>query len=318
MEESFSKITMGVSSCLLGNEVRFDGGHKRDRYITDTLSNYFEYVPVCAEVECGMSVPRESMKLTGTIDAPILTANKSGRDLTAQMATWAQKRMKELEADDLNGFIFKSKSPSCGMERVKVYDHNNIPQANGVGIFANIFKKHFPLLPIEEEGRLHDPKLRENFIESVFVYRRWRDVLKTGTAGALVQFHTRHKFLLHVHNEPLYREMGLLTASAGQEGLKERLEEYQQLLMKAMQIKPTIKTHVNVLMHLMGYFKKNLSADEKKELLEVIEQFKKALIPLVVPITLLNHYVRKYQESYLEQQYYLNPHPTELKLRNHS
>lgn len=140
MEESFSKITMGVSSCLLGNEVRFDGGHKRDRYITDTLSNYFKYVPVCAEVECGMSVPRESMKLTGTIDTPILTANKSGRDLTAQMATWAQKRMKELEADDLNGFIFKSKSPSCGMERVKVYDHNNIPQANGVGIFANIFK----------------------------------------------------------------------------------------------------------------------------------------------------------------------------------
>lgn len=318
MNESFNKITMGVSSCLLGNEVRFDGGHKRDRYITDTLSSYFEYVPVCAEVECGMSVPRESMKLTGTVEAPVLTANKSGKDLTGQMEQWAKKRLPELEKHDLNGFIFKSKSPSCGMERVKIYDLNNIPHPTGVGIFARLFKQHFPLLPIEEEGRLHDPKLRENFIESVFVYKRWRQVLKENSARALVNFHTRHKFLLHVHNEPLYREMGLITASAGKSGMAERLETYQKLLMRAMQTLPTINTHVNVLMHLMGFFKKNLTADEKQELLAVINQFKESLIPLIVPITLLNHYVRKYDEPYLIQQFYLNPHPLELKLRNHS
>jgi len=204
------------------------------------------------------------------------------------------------------------------MERVKVYDQNNSPHPTGVGIFARIFKQHFPLLPTEEEGRLHDPRLRENFIESVFVYRRWRQVLQENTPGALVNFHTRHKFLLHVHNEPLYREMGPITASAGKTGLAERLEKYQQLLMQAMQTLPAINTHVNVLMHLMGFFKKNLTSDEKQELLNVISQFKESLIPLIVPITLINHYVRKYEESYLARQYYLNPHPLELKLRNHS
>lgn len=319
MDENEGKmIRMGVSSCLLGNKVRFDGGHKHDRYITGTLGNYFEYVPVCPEVECGLSIPRESMRLVGKADSPRLVTNKSGTDLTDQMNQWAQKRVKELVKEDLCGFIFKSKSPSSGMERVKVYDHNNVPSAVGVGLFAHAFKQRFPLLPVEEEGRLHDIVLRENFIESVFVYKRWRETVESFTPKKLVTFHTEHKLLLRAHSEKHYRELGRIVAAAGTMEAEELLSSYQELLMAAMRLKPTVKKHVNVLVHMMGYFKKLLSADEKQELLEVIERFRNYYVPLIVPITLINHYVRKYNEPYLMQQYYLNPHPTELKLRNHA
>ena len=312
------KIPMGVSSCLLGNEVRFDGGHKHDRYITGTLGNYFEFVAVCPEVECGLSIPRESMRLVGDPESPRLVTSRSGLDLTEQMNGWVQKRVRELAKEDLCGFIFKSKSPSSGMERVKVYDRNNVPRAVGVGLFARAFKENFPLLPVEEEGRLHDIVLRENFIESVFVYQRWRDMISSFTPKCLVAFHTEHKLLLRAHSEKHYRELGRLVAAAGAMEPEELLSSYQQCLMAAMKLKPTVKKHVNVLMHMMGYFKNYLSGDEKQELLEVIERFKNYYVPLVVPITLMNHYVRKYNEPYLQNQYYLNPHPTELKLRNHA
>lgn len=317
-ENGDKKIRMGVSSCLLGNKVRFDGGHKHDRYITGTLGNYFEFVPVCPEVECGLSVPRESMRLVGKAEAPRLVTSKSGVDLTGKMNQWAHIRVNELAKENLCGFIFKSKSPSSGMERVKVYDDNNVPSAVGVGLFARIVKERFPLLPVEEEGRLHDIVLRENFIESVFVYQRWRDICTKLNAGSLVDFHTRHKLLLRAHSEKHYREMGRIVAKAGVLDSEDLFSSYQENLMAAMRLKPTVKKHVNVLMHMMGYFKKLLSADEKQELLEVIDRFKKYYVPLIVPITLMNHYVRKYNESYLQKQYYLNPHPTELKLRNHA
>jgi uncharacterized protein YbgA (DUF1722 family)/uncharacterized protein YbbK (DUF523 family) len=312
------KIPMGVSSCLLGNEVRYDGGHKHDRYITQTLGQYFDFVPVCPEVECGLPVPREAMRLVGDSDNPRLLTNKTGVDHTDKMKSWAEKRVRELEKENLCGFIFKSRSPSSGMERVKVYDANNVPMNVGVGIFAAIFKKHFPLLPVEEEGRLHDMVLRENFIESVFVYRRWRETLRRGTAGDLVSFHTEHKLLLLAHCEKCYRRLGQLTAQAGSVEPETLFAQYQVGLMEAMQIKPTFKTHVNVLMHMMGYFKKVLSGDEKKELLDIIEDYKNHFVPLIVPVTLINHYARKYDEKYLLKQLYLKPHPTELKLRNHA
>jgi len=317
-ENGRTMIRMGVSSCLLGNKVRFDGGHKHDRYITGTLGNYFEFVPVCPEVECGLTVPRESMRLVGTPESPRLVTNKSGGDITEQMNQWALKRVDELVSENLCGFIFKSKSPSSGMERVKVYDHNNVPRAAGVGLFARIFQDRFPLLPVEEEGRLHDIVLRENFIESVFVYQRWRDTVANFTSGRLVTFHTEHKLLLRAHSEKHYRELGRIVAAAGGMESDELLLTYQENLMAAMKLKPTVKKHVNVLMHMMGYFKKLLTGDEKQELLEVIERFRKFHVPLIVPITLINHYVRKYNESYLQKQHYLNPHPTELKLRNHA
>ena len=311
-------IRIGVSSCLLGNKVRFDGGHKHDRYITDTLGNYFKFIPVCPEVECGLSIPREAMRLVGDPESPRLVTNKTEIDHTDRMMHWALKRVHELADENLCGFIFKSKSPSSGMERVKVYDNNNVPRAIGVGLFARIFKEHFPLLPVEEEGRLHDMTLRENFIESVFVYQRWRETLTQFTIDSLVTFHTGHKLLLRAHSEKHYRELGRIVAAAGTLVPENLFTSYQENLMTAMALQPTVKKHVNVLMHMMGYFKKVLSGDEKQELLEVIERFRHLYVPLIVPITLMNHYVRKYNEQYLQKQYYLNPHPTELKLRNHA
>lgn len=313
-----SKIPIGVSSCLLGNEVRYNGGHQRDRYITDTLSLYFDFVPVCPEVECGLPVPREAMRLVGDPDFPRLVTSKTGVDHTDRMVKWAEKRVKELEEDGLCGFIFKSKSPSSGMERVKVYGKKGSPSTVGVGMFARAFMDHFPLLPVEEEGRLHDIILRENFIESVFVYQRWRKTLKEPTPANLVAFHTDHKMLLRSHSEKHYRELGRVVATAGAAEPQELFLSYQEMLLAALKLKPTIKKHTNVLLHMVGYFKKLLTADEKQELLEIIDSYKQHHVPLIVPITLLNHYARKYKVDYLQHQYYLNPHPIELKLRNHA
>ncbi len=316
--EDNGTIKIGVSSCLLGNQVRYDGGHKHDRYITDMLGRYFTFVPVCPEVECGLPVPREAMRLIGDPAAPRLVTVRTGIDHTERMNRWAAGRVRELGKEDLCGFIFKSKSPSSGMERVKVYDDNGVPRPAGVGLFAKAFIDHFDWLPVEEEGRLHDLVLRENFIESVFVYRRWRRAHAEGNAAALVAFHTAHKLLLRAHSEQLYRELGRLAAQAGAAQPEALYAAYQQTLMAAMKLKPTVKKHVNVMMHMLGYFKKQLSRDEKQELLEIIERFRDHLVPLVVPLTLFNHYIRKYDEPYLKQQYYLNPHPIELKLRNHA
>ncbi|HSW38836.1 MAG TPA: DUF523 and DUF1722 domain-containing protein [Acidobacteriota bacterium] len=312
------QIRIGVSSCLLGEKVRYDGGHKHDRYITDILGRYFTFVPVCAEVECGLPVPREAMRLVGDPAAPRLVTVKTGVDLTRQMNEWAEKRVRELEREGLSGFIFKSKSPSSGMERVKVYDRNGVPVLNGVGLFARVFMEHFPLLPVEEEGRLNDLCLRENFIESVFVCRRWRSAADKATPAALVAFHTTHKLLLRSHSEQHYRDLGRIIARAGSASPAELIGSYQQLLTAALRLKPTVKKHCNVLLHMMGYFKKQLSADEKRELLDLIDQFRLRHVPLIVPLTLFNHYIRKYNEPYLRQQVYLNPHPIELKLRNHA
>ncbi len=318
MESTEAKIPIGVSSCLLGHEVRFNGGHKHDRYITDTRGKFFEFIPVCPEVECGLPVPRESMRLVGDPENPRLVTSKTGLDHTAKMTGWADVRVAELARDNLCGFIFKSKSPSSGMERVKVYDANNVPRAIGTGIFARIFKERFPLVPVEEEGRLHDLVLRENFIESVFVYRRWREVVNDFSLDRLVHFHTTHKMLLRSHSENHYRILGRIVAKAGNLDPSELCITYQDNLMAAMRLKPTVKKHVNVLMHIMGYFKKRISSDEKQEMLQVIEDYRQQHVPLIVPVTLINHYVRKYGDSYLEKQYYLKPHPTELKLRNHA
>ena len=311
------KIKMGVSSCLLGNKVRYDGGHKHNKYITDTLAHFFEFVPVCPEVECGLPTPREAMRLIGDPENPRLVTNKTGIDHTDRMNDWAKVRLRELEQENLCGFIFKNRSPSSGMERVKVYDENKVPQNVGEGLFARAFKKHFPLLPTEEEGRLNDLVLRENFIEAVFVFKRWRDTRKEGTAASLVKFHTEHKLLLLSHSEEHYRELGPLVAEAGKNDPEKTFEMYQKGLMEAVKIKPTFKSHVNVLHHMMGYFKKYLSPDEKQELMQIIDNYRNHYVPLIVPVTIMNHFARKYNETYLLSQYYLKPHPTELKLRNH-
>jgi uncharacterized protein YbgA (DUF1722 family)/uncharacterized protein YbbK (DUF523 family) len=320
MQEFEDKIRLGISSCLLGNPVRFDGGHKLDSFLVHTLGSYVEYVPVCPEVECGMSVPREALRLVDDPAAPRLITVKTKKDYTGQMTAWARRRVRELEAEDLCGFIFKSRSPSSGMERVKVYpgEQGGMPAHTGVGMFARAFMEHFPLLPVEEEGRLNDPGLRENFIERIFVLRRLRQVMKEQkTAGGLVEFHTRHKLLIMAHSIKGYQLMGKLVAQAKAGGIVQTFEAYHGLLMEALVLKATVKKHTNVLQHMMGYFKKDLTPDEKQEMVEVIERYRLELVPLVVPVTLINHYVRKYGQMYLRDQYYLNPHPIELKLRNH-
>ena len=312
------KIKLGISTCLLGENVRFDGGHKLDRFLTDTLGQYVEYVPVCPEVECGLPVPRESMHLEGDPDAPRLVTSRTKQDMTEKMVNWARRRVADLEKECLMGFIFKSDSPSSGMERVRVYNEKGMPVKKGVGMFARAFMEHFPLLPVEEEGRLHDPKLRDNFIERIFALARWRDVLARGmTRGNLVDFHTRHKLLILSHNSKHYQMMGQLVARAKTIPLRHLYDQYQSVLMEALQLKTTPKKNANVLQHMMGYFKEQLSPDEKQELLEIIELYRKEYLPLIVPITLIKHYVRKYDESYLREQNYLNPHPIELQLRNH-
>ena len=312
------KIKLGISTCLLGENVRFDGGHKLDRFLTDTLGQYVEYVPVCPEVECGLPVPRESMHLEGDLDAPRLVTSRTKQDMTEKMVNWARRRVNELEKEGLMGFIFKSDSPSSGMERVRVYNEKGMPAKKGVGMFARIFMEHFPLLPVEEEGRLHDPKLRDNFIERIFALARWREVLAKGmTRGNLVDFHTRHKLLILSHNPKHHQMMGKLVAQAKAISPKELYDQYQSVLMEALQLKTTPKKNANVLQHMMGYFRDQLSPDEKQELLEIIELYRNEYLPLIVPITLIKHYVRKYDESYLTDQVYLNPHPIDLQLRNH-
>lgn len=312
------KIKLGISACLLGQKVRYDGSHKWDRFITDTLGRYVDFVPVCPEVECGLGVPREAMRLVGDPAAPRLMTIHSGRDLTDQMLPWAQRRVQELEGENLDGFIFKSGSPSSGMERVKVYTEQGMPNKTGVGLFARAFMAHFPLLPVEDEGRLHDPKLRETFIEAIFAFQRWRDVVQqTPAIRRLVDFHTRHKLLLLSHSPEHYRQMGKLVAQEDRAPLAETYSRYQTVLLETLRRRTTAKKHANVLEHLMGYFKRQLSPDEKQELREIIDHYRQGIVPLIVPLTLLNHYVRKYQEPYLLQQFYLNPHPLELQLRNH-
>ena len=315
MEE---KVRIGVSSCLLGNEVRWNAGHKLDRYLTNTLGQFVEYVPVCPEVEAGFGVPRESFRLVGDPENPRLITFKSKTDHTDQMIRWAKRRVKELEKEDLCGFIFKSDSPSSGMIRVKVYNEKGMPEKKGIGMFAREYMNYFPLIPVEDDGRLHDPAIRENFIERIFTLKRWRDSSASSqSVGNLVDFHTRHKLLILSHGQKHSRLMGKLVADSNKEPPKELYNQYERLLMEALSLKSTIKKNSNVLQHLMGYFKKHLSGDEKQELLEIFNQYRDELIPLIVPITLINHYVRKYDQSYLKQQTYLNPHPVELKLRTH-
>ena len=311
------KFRIGISSCLLGNEVRWNSGHKHDKYLTRTLGQFVEYVPVCPEVEAGFGVPRESFRLVGDPDTPRLITFKSKTDHTDRMLAWAAKRVKELAKEDLCGFIFKSDSPSSGMIRVKVYNEKGMPHKVGIGMFARAFMAQFPLLPVEDDGRLNDPSIRENFILQIFTMKRWRDNLaRKQSMGSLVDFHTRNKLLILSHSQKHYRLMGKLVAAGKKMPIKELYHQYQILLMEALKLKTTIRKNTNVLQHLMGYFKKQLSRVEKQELQEIIDQYHSELIPLIVPITLFNHYIRKYDQKYLQNQYYLQPHPIELKLRN--
>jgi uncharacterized protein YbgA (DUF1722 family)/uncharacterized protein YbbK (DUF523 family) len=311
-------LRLGISRCLLGDEVRFDGGHKRDSFLTDLLARYVEWVPVCPEVDAGLGTPREAMRLVGDARHPRLVTIKSGQDHTEALEAMTARRIPELEALDLSGYVFKKDSPSCGMERVRLYNQHGMPSRNGIGLFARAFMDRFPLTPIEEEGRLCDPQLRENFIERVFCYRRWQDLMQSGgTKHELIRFHTIHKYLLLAHSPQQYEILGRLIGEAARYRTKDLTVRYGELFMKALAVKATVRKHVNVLHHMLGYFKDRLGRQEKSELLDVMEDYRRGLTPLIVPLTLIKHYVRIFEVEYIGDQVYLNPHPKELMLRNH-
>jgi len=311
-------IKIGISSCLLGNMVRYDGNHSHDPFLTQTLGLFTEYIPVCPEVECGMSIPREAIRLMGDPENPRLVSNEKNIDKTEAMKTWAEGKLKALEKDNLCGFIFKSKSPSCGLYRIKVYGGKGGFSKTGTGIFARAFTEKFPRIPVEESGRLQDPELRENFIENIFSLQRWRDLIeKNKTLGGLVDFHSKNKLLILSHNQALYRNLGKLVGQGKSQELHTLFDNYEEILLKALNLKTTLKKNINVLHHILGYFKNNLTSPEKEELLTIVDQYRSEYVPLIVPITLIKHYVMKYPHPWLEIQTYLNPHPFELKLRNY-
>ena len=313
------KIKIGVSKCLLGERVRYDGQHKHDHFITDTLGRYFDYVGVCPEVECGLGVPRESMRLIGDPAAPHLVTTRSGVDLTVRMQDWVAKRVVELAKEGLYGFIFKSRSPSSGMENVKVYNDKGGFSGKSPGLFAKAFMAQFPTLPCEDEGRLNDPDLRENFIERVFTLWRYRQAVSASPKlSTLMTFHAQNKLLIQAHNETLMREMGRELAALKARGALAHIPKYEAKLMEALKTLATVRKHTNILQHMLGYLRDGVDPADRKELADIIEDYHHELVPLIVPVTMLRHYVEKHGIEYLKDQYYLKPHPLELKLRNHA
>jgi uncharacterized protein YbgA (DUF1722 family)/uncharacterized protein YbbK (DUF523 family) len=310
-------IRIGVSSCLLGAKVRFDGGHKKDDFLVNTFGEWVQCVPVCPEVEVGMGTPRESVRLVREGGEVRMVAPKSGTDWTKAMRTYSAQRVEKLAAAELSGYVLKKDSPSCGMERVKVYGEG-MPTKSGRGVFAEALLARFPNLPVEEEGRLCDPALRDNFVERVFAYHRVRRFfLDHWTVGGLVAFHTAHKLQLMAHAPKSYEALGRLVARA--KGLpREALREsYETEFMQGLKVIATTRRNSNVLLHILGYFKKLIDGEARAELLGLIEDYHRGLVPLIVPITLIRHYVRLHSVSYLVGQVYLQPHPKELMLRNH-
>ncbi len=311
-------LRLGVSACLLGENVRYDGGHARDPFVADTLGQWFEHVPVCPEMEIGMGIPRPAVRLVDDGSGTRLVAPSTGQDFTERMLAYAQAKIAELSRLDLDGYILKKSSPSCGMERIPVYRNGRPWRRDAPGLFAGKLLEFWPGLPVEEEGRLNDPRLRENFIERLFCRNRWRVLVKRGLSRrSLVQFHTAHKLLLRAHNEAAYRRLGKLVGSAGTVPDYELFSAYESSFQNALRTQATRKKHANVLYHALGYLKKVLGPAERRQLLSAIEDYRSGLLPLIVPLTLLRYEIRRHGVEYLAGQLYFDPHPKELMLRNH-
>ncbi len=315
------RLRIGVSACLVGREVRYDGQHKRDAFLADALAPFVELVPVCPEVEVGMSIPREPVRLVGAAESPRLVGQRSGQDWTARMTAYSQRRVGALARQALSGYVLKKDSPSCGLLRVKLYPSDApdaVPERAGRGLFATALAAKFPHLPIEEEGRLNDAHLRENFIERVFAYHRLQNLWATRwTLRSLIAFHTANKMSLLAHDEPGYRRLGRLVANGKSVARAELRERYQAGFMTALEKLATSGGHVNVMTHMLGHFTDRLEPVARHELLGAIEDYRQGLVPLIAPLTLVRHYARTLHVAYLLGQTYLDPHPKELMLRNH-
>ena len=312
------RIRIGVSSCLLGQEVRYNGGHKRDAFLVETFGRYVEWITVCPEVELGMGTPREPVRLARQGEDIRMLGTTSQVDHTVAMRAFARRRVAELAAEDLCGYVLKKDSPSCGMDRVRVYGAGGMPARSGRGLFAEALMQRYPTLPVEEEGRLCDPRLRENFVERVFAYRRLRSLFSgRWTRGAVVEFHTAHKLQLLAHSQRSYRDLGRLVADLKEIPREEFRTCYESEFMAALGRHATPRRHVNVLQHMLGYLRKHLADIARRDLVRVIEDYANGIVPLVVPVTLFRHYVACLGINYLDGQTYLEPHPKELLLRNH-
>jgi uncharacterized protein YbgA (DUF1722 family)/uncharacterized protein YbbK (DUF523 family) len=314
---SLPALRIGISECLLGRKVRHDGGHKHDRYLTDTLGQWVEWVATCPEVEIGLPTPRPAMRLVASGTGSRLVVRKTGEDLTERMLTWADRKLDGFA--DLHGFILKKDSPSCGMERVKRYrEDGEMVSKDESGVFAGALMQRYPLLPVEEEGRLNDPVLRENFVERVFAYRRWKDFLATNPKpGDLVAFHAAAKMTLLSHHPQKYRELGRQVSDAGRADFAALLDRYGSAHMDILRHRATRRRHTNVLQHLIGHLKKQLDAEDRAELTGLIETYHRGEVPLIVPITMLKHHFRRHGTEWVLSQTYLDPYPAELMLRNH-
>ncbi|MRX27794.1 DUF1722 domain-containing protein [Kangiella sp. HZ709] len=312
------KIKIGISSCLVGNKVRYDGGHKRSKYCLDIMNDWFEYQPICPEMGIGMPTPRPPIHLVeGNNEIRVKQIDDHSIDYTEDLKNFAKKTLPGIR--HIGGYIVIRNSPSCGMERVKVYHENGNPSnVKGKGIFIAELMRLRPELPVEEEGRLQDPRLRENFITRVFAYQEWQEmVLKEMDINMLIKFHSRYKYLVMAHSYKAYRELGRLVANDGSKSFAKIVSEYETLFMRALKRIAPMKSHVNTLYHIFGYLKRDLTSMAKKEVIEVIEQYRKGIVTLIVPITLLNHYIKQFGNEYINNQAYLNPHPIELGLRNY-
>lgn len=311
-------IPVGISSCLLGNKVRYDGGHKRSKYCLNVLSECFDFVPFCPEVAIGLSTPREPIRLVGKAESPRVVGVKDpDLDVTDKLVAYADSVSQT--RTELCGYILMKGSPSCGMERVKVYHENGLPNEAGTGVYAAQLMRNNPALPVEEEGRLNDPILRENFITRVFVYYQWQqEVMASPSLHEVIQFHSRHKYQLMAHSYEGYKKIGhYLANEAANQPLSQVLENYILQLMTHLKQRASRKTHTNTLMHIMGYLKKDIDGETKQDLLEAIEQYRTNKVHLVVPLTLLKHYLKRHGSEYIQSQAYLNPYPHELGLRNY-
>lgn len=309
------RVRIGVSLCLLGERIRYDGGHKRDAFLVERFGRYVEWVPVCPEVEVGMPTPRESLRLVDDEGKTRMVAPSSGTDHTAAMLQYSRRRTRTLRKERLSGYVFKRSSPSCGVHRVKVYS-NGVPHPTGRGLFADAFIAANPTLPVEEEGRLSDPRLRENFVSRAFAYQRWHEIPRK-TRRTLMEFHAAHKFVLMAHNPQGMRRLGALLGRAPESTSTHDLaEEYWTGFSEIMVRVPSRPNHTNVLQHMAGFVSDKVDDGDRKELEQAIENYRLELMPLIVPVTLLGHYVRRLGIEYLDNQIYLDPHPDELMLLN--
>lgn len=311
-------IKIGVSACVAGERVRFDRTHRRSAYLTETLAKHVEFVPICPEIACGMGIPREPLRQVDCAGEIRLIGYESGKDLTAKMTDWAERVLKGLDKEGICGFVLRVHSSSCAVRKSKIYSTDGTPPKLGPGFFTRLLQEHDPLLPVVSSEGLQNSVQRENFIRRVFVLHRWRALTAKGLSiGNLVDFHTRHKMLIRAHDLRGYRELGHLLGESTLHNAETVFGMYGALLFKSLSLNATPSKNRDVLTHAAGFFKKNLDAEDKRELHAMITAYAKGKVPLLVPITLLTHYARKYRAPYLTQQYYLNPEPAELKLLNH-